>query len=86
MKKEVKFDFDALCIRAFDLLNKRLIDAPILISQDWGIPFEHICDASDVAVSTVLGQRKNRGFQSIYYASKTLDSTQANYTVTEKEM
>lgn len=34
----------------------------------------------------MLGQRKNKVFHSIYYASKTLDSTQANYTVTEKEM
>ena len=45
-----------------------------------------MCDASDVAVGAVLGQRKNKVFHSIYYASKTLDFAQANYTVTEKEM
>ena len=45
-----------------------------------------MCDASDVAVDAVLGQIKNRAFHSIYYASKTLEFTQANYTMTKKEM
>ncbi|XP_015163284.1 uncharacterized protein [Solanum tuberosum] len=50
------------------------------------LPFELMCDASDVAVGAVLGKRKDKVFHSIYYASKTLDSAQPNYIVTEKEM
>ena len=45
-----------------------------------------MCDASDVAMGAVLGQRKNKVFHTIYYASKTLHSTQANYTVIDKEI
>ena len=45
-----------------------------------------MCDASDVAVGALLGQQKNKVFHSIYYASNTLDSTKANYTVTEREI
>ena len=45
-----------------------------------------MCDASDEAVGALLGQRKNKVFHSIYYVSKTLESTQANYRVFEKEM
>ena len=45
-----------------------------------------MCDASDVLVDVVLGQRKYRVFHSIYYASKTIDSTEGNCIVTEKEM
>lgn len=34
----------------------------------------------------MLGQKRNQVFHSIYYTSKTLDASQANYTITEKEM
>jgi len=86
LEKEVKFDFDERCLKAFEMLKRNLIEAPILIAPDWGLPFELMCDASDVAVGAVLGQRKYKVFHSIYYVSKTLDSAQANYIVTEKEM
>ena len=45
-----------------------------------------MCDASDYAVGAVLGQRKNNIFHVVYYASKTLNVTQLNYTTTEKEL
>lgn len=45
-----------------------------------------MCNARDVAVGAVLGQRKYKIFHSINYASKILYSAQANYIVTEKEM
>ena len=43
-----------------------------------------MCDAIDHSVGAVLGQRKNKIFHSIYYASKTLADAQINYTTTEK--
>ncbi|XP_049399731.1 uncharacterized protein LOC125863765 [Solanum stenotomum] len=86
LEKEVKFDFDEMCLKAFEMLKRNLIEAPILIAPDWGLPFELMCDARDIAVGAVLGQRNNKVFHSIYYARKSLDSTQAKYTVTEKEM
>ena len=45
-----------------------------------------MCDASDVAVGAVLGQRKNKVLHSIYNTSKIFDFTQENYTSTEKDM
>ncbi|GJX97418.1 reverse transcriptase domain-containing protein [Tanacetum coccineum] len=56
-------------------------DAP-----DWDLPFELMCDASDFAIGAVLGQRKNKHFQPIHYASKTMTEAQAHYTTTEKEL
>ena len=44
-----------------------------------------MCDASDYAIGAVIGQREDKKAFVIYYASKTLDSAQANYTTTEKE-
>jgi hypothetical protein len=45
-----------------------------------------MCDASDFAVGAVLGQRKDKKPHVIYYASKTLNDAQLNYTTTEKEL
>jgi hypothetical protein len=45
-----------------------------------------MCDASDYAIGAVLGQRKNKYFQPIHYASKTMNDAQHHYTTTEKEM
>ena len=45
-----------------------------------------MCDASDFAVGAVLGQRRDKKPHVIYYASRTLNSAQMNYTTTEKEL
>ncbi|KAD6119185.1 hypothetical protein E3N88_10456 [Mikania micrantha] len=86
VKADVEFVFDDDCLRAFEYLKERLVSAPILIAPDWSQPFELMCDASDFAVGAVLGQRVDKHFHPIYYASKTLDAAQENYTTTEKEL
>jgi len=45
-----------------------------------------MCDASDYAVGAVLGQRKEKLFYVIHYASKVLNDAQSNSTTTEKEL
>ena len=45
-----------------------------------------MCDASDFAIGAVLGQNRDKLFKAIYYASRTLNEAQLNYTTTEKEM
>ncbi|KAJ0586747.1 putative nucleotidyltransferase, Ribonuclease H [Helianthus annuus] len=84
--KDVPFVFDEKCLKAFNNLKQQLIEAPILQSPDWSLPFEIMCDASDYAVGAVLGQRVDKKPVAIYYASKTLSDAQLNYTTTEKEL
>ncbi|KAI3695107.1 hypothetical protein L1987_78095 [Smallanthus sonchifolius] len=72
------------CLKAFELLKENLINAPIMAAPDWTLPFELLCNASDFAVGAVLGQRKEKNFHPIYYASNTLNDAQENYTTTEK--
>ncbi|PIN11732.1 DNA-directed DNA polymerase [Handroanthus impetiginosus] len=86
LEKDVSFKFDDACLDAFNDLKGRLISAPIITIPDWSFPFELMCDASDFTIGAVLGQRKDKIFRSIYYASKTLNDAQLNYTTTEKEL
>ncbi|GJX31467.1 reverse transcriptase domain-containing protein, partial [Tanacetum coccineum] len=85
LKKRPNF-FSEECIESFNTLKRKLTEAPILIAPDWDLPFELMCDASDFAIGAVLGQRKNKHFQPIHYASKTMSEAQAHYTTTEKEL
>ncbi|KAL4384669.1 hypothetical protein GQ457_15G020070 [Hibiscus cannabinus] len=86
LEKGRQFEFNEECTKAFNLLKHKLVTAPIVEPPDWKLPFELMCDASDYAVGAVLGQRKGKIFHPIYYASKTLNDAQVNYTTTEKEM
>ena len=45
-----------------------------------------MCDASDLAIGAVLGQREGGKPYVVYYASKTLNEAKRNYTTTEKEL
>ncbi|GJX34418.1 reverse transcriptase domain-containing protein [Tanacetum coccineum] len=71
---------------AFETLKKKLTEAPILIAPDWDLPFELMCDASDFAIGAVLGQRHEKHFRPIHYASKIINEAESHYTTTEKEM
>ena len=85
LAKDVPFTWSQACDTAFTKLKNMLVSPPIMRSPNWDLPFEIMCDASDYAMGAVLGQREDKKAFVIYYASKTLDSAQANYTTTEKE-
>ncbi|XP_075504493.1 uncharacterized protein LOC142541930 [Primulina tabacum] len=70
----------------FEVLKEKLITAPVMIAPDWGSPFEVICDASNTALGSVLGQKREKCVHVIYYASMTLSAAQLNYATTEKEL
>ncbi|GJT80313.1 reverse transcriptase domain-containing protein [Tanacetum coccineum] len=57
LEKNTPFIFSEDCILAFQTLKKKLTETPILIAPNWDQPFEIMCDASDYAIGTVLGQR-----------------------------
>ncbi|CAN6567563.1 unnamed protein product [Malus baccata var. baccata] len=86
LQKEVVFEFYEACSTAFKHLKEALTSAPIITPPDWSLPFELMCDASDYAIGAVLGQRKNKQPHVIYYASRTLNDAQLNYSTTEKEL
>ena len=86
LKKDANFNFDDKCRNAFDHLKRALTTTPVIQPPNWTLPFELMCDASNYALGAVLAQRVGRMPHAIYYASRTLDAAQANYTTTEKEL
>ncbi|KAK8597162.1 hypothetical protein V6N13_001794 [Hibiscus sabdariffa] len=86
LQQNQPFVFDKECQGAFEELKMRLISAPVVVPPDWTSTFELMCDASDHAVGAALGQRRGKLFHVIYYASRTLNEAQINYTTTEKEL
>nr|GEY83281.1 reverse transcriptase domain-containing protein [Tanacetum cinerariifolium] len=54
--------------------------------KDWDMSFDLMCDASDFAIGSLLGQRQDKHFRPIHYSSKTMTEAESNYTIIEKEM
>ena len=57
-----------------------------MLTPDWDNEFEIMCDANDYAMGPVLGRRNEKISMAIYYARKTFNEAQANYSTTENEM
>nr|GEW70197.1 reverse transcriptase domain-containing protein [Tanacetum cinerariifolium] len=79
LEKDTPFIFSKECVEAFQTLKRKLTEAPILIAPDWDMPFELMCDASDFAIGAVLGQRQEKHFTPIHYASKTMTEVESNH-------
>jgi hypothetical protein len=86
LAKETPFEFYEECLKAFGALKEIMTSTPVIRPPNWGEPFEIMCDASNYAVGAVLGQRIDKLPHVIYYAIRTLNDAQLNYSTTEKEL
>ena len=73
LEKDAKFIWGEDCQRSFEELKTYLTTTPIVRSPNWKIPFEVMCDASDLAIGALLRQREGGKPYVVYYASKTLN-------------
>lgn len=62
MTKDIKFEFDDKCLHVFLVLKEKLIIASVLVDQDWSLPFELMCDASDTTIGLVWVKGKIKCF------------------------
>ncbi|XP_019233317.1 PREDICTED: uncharacterized protein LOC109213929 [Nicotiana attenuata] len=60
LEKDAKFIFDEKCLKAFEELKEKLTTTPIIVTPDWSLPFQLMCDARGVAIGSVLGQRHSK--------------------------
>ena len=86
LEKDTKFTWNEACQKSLEELKSHLTTTSIVRAPNWQLPFEVMCDASDLAIRAVLGQREDRKPYVVYNASKNLNEAQRNYTTTEKEL
>jgi len=48
LEKYAPFNFSIECMQVFNTLKEKLMSAPIMTTPDWDLPFEPICDISDL--------------------------------------
>ena len=59
---------------SFLYLKREIGLESIVVTPYWKFPFELMCNASDYVVGAMLGQKKDKVFYAIYYASKSLNA------------
>ena len=81
-RKEVKFEWNDLCERAFHELKRRLTSAPILIVPEQGQRYTVYCDASIDELGCVLMQSR----RVVAYGSRQLKNHEQNYPTHDMEL
>ena len=80
--KEVKFEWDDLCERAFQELKRRLTSAPIPIVLERGLMYTVYYDASNDGLGCVLMQSG----RVVAYGSRKLKNHEKNYPTHDMEL
>ncbi|GJV18319.1 reverse transcriptase domain-containing protein [Tanacetum coccineum] len=57
LEKDTLFEFDNECHTAFKILKEKRTCAPVIVSPNWNLLFELMCDASDFAVGAILDRK-----------------------------
>ena len=85
-QKDVAFHWSSECQEAFEVLKKRLVEAPVLVYPDFTTGFVLETDASYQGLGAVLSQKlKDHLLHPVAFASRALAKPEKNYAVTELE-
>ncbi|GKC00403.1 reverse transcriptase domain-containing protein [Tanacetum coccineum] len=57
IEKDTPFEFNDECHKAFNSLKEKLTCTLVIMSLNWNLLFELMCDASEFTVGAALGQR-----------------------------
>ena len=81
-RKEVKFEWNDLCEKAFQKLKRRLTTTPIMIVPERGHRYTMYCDASKDGLGCILMQSK----RVVAYGSRQLKNHEWNYLTHDMEL
>ena len=84
-RKNVRFVWGDAQQSAFLQLKEALSTPPVLQIPDFSREFTLVCDASDVAISAVLHQKRGEDLAPIAYSSRLLSPAERKYSIHEKE-
>ena len=86
-KQETEFTWGEKEQEAFDQLKDALAKEPVLTAPDFDKPYVIFCDASDLAIGSVLCQLcpETKKYKPISYMSRVLKGSEKSYLIYEKE-
>ena len=85
LKKGAKFEWGHIQDQAFGNIKTELVNASILVPFDTKCETILTVDASAIGLGVVLSQIQNNVERTVAFASRTLTTTEINYSVTERE-
>lgn len=86
LKKGSKITLDQSYVECFEKCKTLLVNDPILQYPDFSKDFILTTDASNLAIGAVLSQGPVGADKPIAYASRTLNTSEINYSTIEKEL
>lgn len=87
LKKDSEINVnDSEYIKCFEFCKSLLVNEPILQYPNFAEPFILTTDASNFALGAVLSQGKIGSDLPVAYASRTLNSSEINYSTIQKEL
>eukprot|EP00731_Ephydatia_muelleri_P011030 Em0005g1616a len=85
-RKDVSWEWNEECQKAFECLKQKLVQAPILTYSNFERDFVLETDASVKGIGAVLSQQLDDGrLHPVAYASRSLSIAERNYSITELE-
>ena len=86
LRVEILYIWTNECQQAFEILKRKLVEAPILKFPDWSRKFHVHIDASALVVYAILAQPADDSTDHPnIYASRKLNKVERNYSTTERE-
>ena len=86
LRAKIPYIWTNECQQAFEILKRKLVEAPILKFPDWSRKFHVHIDASALAVGAILAQPADDSTDHPnIYASRKLNKAERNYSTTERE-
>jgi hypothetical protein len=84
-RKNARFVWGETQQAAFERLKEALSTPPVLQIPDFSRGFTLVCDASEVAISAVLHQKKGQGLAPVAFSSRLISPAERKYSIHEKE-
>ncbi|KAL0360936.1 UNVERIFIED_CONTAM: hypothetical protein Sradi_3778100 [Sesamum radiatum] len=85
MKKDVPFEWDEACDKAFKSIKSYLMKPPVLVVPIHGRPLILYVAAQELSVEILLAQKNDEGKENaLYYLSRTMTPNELKYSPIEK--
>jgi len=85
-RKDTKFSWSESQNTSFEALKEALMSDSVLAHPEFDKPFILSCDASNYAISAILGQEHEGKERPLSFASRVLNRHEINYSTTHKEL